>query len=118
MGPNGDDRTILGRKSNHVRFFFFHTWLFSIYRLFSPHIYPRLKMALQNTIFLCQVQHELAPVSHQTPFMGELHLLDALVLTHDDEPWQPGDYLVPARNDPPQPDIQSLLSQMQNAITT
>ena len=75
-------------------------------------------MALQNTIVLCQVQHELAPVSHRKPFMGELHLLDALVLTHDDEPWQPGDYLVPARNEPPQPDIQSLLSQMQNAITT
>ena len=36
----------------------------------------------------------------------------------DDEPWQPGEYLVPAQSEPPQPDIQSLLSQMQSAIST
>jgi Mg2+ and Co2+ transporter CorA len=32
--------------------------------------------------------------------------------------WQPGEYLVPARNEPSQQDIQSLLSQMQSAIST
>ena len=35
----------------------------------------------------------------------------------DDESWQPGDYIVPPQNSP-QPDIQTLLSDMQSAITT
>ena len=39
MGPNGDDRTILGRKSNHVIFFFFiHGYFLST--VFSPPSLP------------------------------------------------------------------------------
>ena len=34
-----------------------------------------------------------------------------------DEPWQPGEYIVTPRAEPPQPDIQALLSQMQSAIS-
>ena len=77
-------------------------------------------MALQNTNFLCQVQHELAPSrqSSNTFYGRASSSRRTSTPIHDNEPWQLGDYLVPARNEPPQPDIQSLLSQMQNASTT
>ena len=47
--------------------------------LFSPHFHPRVVMALPDVIFLRQIQHVLAPVSHLTHFMGGLPLHDVLV---------------------------------------
>ena len=80
MAPNGADRAILGKMSNQIRCVFFHRYMAIFYLPpFLPRLNRRLKTALQNAIFLCQVRYELAPVN-QTPFTRELHLLGALVL--------------------------------------
>jgi hypothetical protein len=81
---------------------------FSIAR-YTPFFSPRAaNTSSRRNLF---TQHTTRPTSCQSSssFYGRAYLEDK---------WQPGEYLLPVRNEPSQQDIQSLLSQMQSAIST